>query len=387
LDSLIESLPTARVLLLINYRPEYQHRWGSKTYYRQLSIDPLPPQSAEALLRSVLGDDPKLAPLRRLLTERSEGNPLFLEESVRTLVEIHALAGERGAYRLIRPVEAIQIPASIQAILAARIDRLTPLVKGLLQSAAVIGKDVPFALLQATAELSEGEFHSAVDHLRGAECLYEGRLFPELEYTFKHALTLEVAYESLLRERRRALHERVLAALEALPPGVGSENIDLLAHHAVRGEVWDRAGRYLFRAGEKAFANARYRAGAAYYEAAVDALDRLGDGADLTLKLDARLELWSTRMSTGQVADLPKLAEQTEALARDLDDDARLARVQLQQAQAIALAMTLPGTLESAIDKAREAFDHADLRDLRTRSYAKYIVGTACRALGRIAEA
>jgi len=387
LDSLIESLPTARVLLLINYRPEYQHRWGSKTYYRQLSIDPLPPQSAEALLRSVLGDDPKLAPLRRLLTERSEGNPLFLEESVRTLVEIHALAGERGAYRLIRPVEAIQIPASIQAILAARIDRLTPLVKGLLQSAAVIGKDVPFALLQATAELSEGEFHSAVDHLRAAEFLYEGRLFPELEYTFKHAVTLEVAYESLLRERRRALHERVLAALEALPPGVGSENIDLLAHHAVRGEVWDRAGRYLFRAGEKAFANARYRAGAAYYEAAVDALDRLGDGADLTLKLDARLELWSTRMSTGQVADLPKLAEQTEALARDLDDDARLARVQLQQAQAIALAMTLPGTLESAIDKAREAFDHADLRDLRTRSYAKYIVGTACRALGRIAEA
>src|SRR5262249_55211324 len=172
LDSLIESLPTARVLLLINYRPEYQHRWGSKTYYRQLSIDPLPPQSAEALLRSVLGDDPKLAPLRRLLTERSEGNPLFLAESVRTLVEIHAIAGEGGAYRLIRPVEAIQIPASIQAILAARIDRLTPLVKGLLQSAAVIGKDVPFALLQATAELSEGEFHSAVDHLRAAEFLY-----------------------------------------------------------------------------------------------------------------------------------------------------------------------------------------------------------------------
>src|SRR5262249_12307904 len=148
-----------------------------------------------------------------------------------------------------------------------------------------------------------------LDHLRAAEFLYESRLFPELEYTFKHALTLEVAYQGLLRERRRALHERVLATLEALSAGTGSENIDLLAHHAVRAEGWDRAGLYLFRAGEKAFANARYRAGAASYEAAVDALDRLGDAADLTLKLDAYLELWSTRISTGQIANLPKLSE------------------------------------------------------------------------------
>jgi class 3 adenylate cyclase/tetratricopeptide (TPR) repeat protein len=387
LDSLIDSLPTARVLLLINYRPEYQHAWGSKTYYRQLRIDPLPPETAEALLRLVLGDDASLAPLRRLLIGRTEGNPLFLEESVRMLVETHALAGEPGAYRLTRSVDTIQIPASVQAILAARIDRLPPLVNGVLQTAAVIGKDVPFTLLQAVAELPDGELHTAVDHLQAAEFLYEIRLFPELEYTFKHALTLEVAYQSLLRERRRALHERVLAALEALPAGVRSENVELLAHHAVRGEVWDRAARYLYRAGEKAFAHARYRAGAAFYEAAVDALDRLGDAADLTLKLDAYLELWSTRMSTGQIADFPKLAEKAEALARALHDGARQARVQLQQAQTIAFTTVLPGTLESAIDKAREAFDSANSRDLRTRSYAKYIVGFACRALGRISEA
>jgi class 3 adenylate cyclase/tetratricopeptide (TPR) repeat protein len=387
LDSLIDSLPTARVLLLINYRPEYQHGWGSKTYYRQLRIDPLPPESAEELLRPLLGDNPSLAPLRRLLIERTEGNPLFLEESVRMLVETHALAGERGASGLTRSVEAIQIPASVQAILAARIDRLPSPVKGLLQSAAVIGKDVPFALLQAIAELPEGELRSAVDHLQAAEFLYEIRLFPELEYTFKHALTLEVAYQSLLRERRRTLHERVLAALEALPEGVGSENIELLAHHAVRGEVWDRAGRYLYQAGKKAFANARYRAGATFYEAAVDALDHLGDAADLTLKLDACLDLWSTRMSTGQIADFPQLVEKAEAMARLLDDGARLARVQLQQAQTITLTMMLPGTLESAIDKAREAFDRAGPRDLRTRSYAKYIAGVGCRMLGRISEA
>ena len=387
LDRLIDSVPTARMLLLLNYRPEYRHGWHSKSYYRQLRIDPLPTESAEALLGSLLGDDPSLTPLRRLLIERTEGNPFFLEEGVWTLVETHALAGERGAYRLTRPVEAIQIPASIQVILAARIDRLPSPVKSLLQSAAVIGKNIPFSLLQAIAELPDGELHRAVDHLQAAEFLYEIRLFPELEFTFKHALTLEVAYQSLLRERRQALHERVLAALEALPAGVGSENIELLAHHAVRGEVWDRAGRYLYRAGEKAFAQARYRAGAASYAAAVDALDRLGDAADLTLKLDACLELWSTRMSTGQIADFPKLAEKAEALARLLDDGARLARVQLQEAQTILYTTVLPGTLESAIDRAREAFDRADPRDLRTRTYAKYIVGSLCRTLGRISEA
>ncbi len=387
LDSLVESLPTARLLLLVNYRPEYQHSWGSKTYYRQLRIDPLPPESAEELLEALLGPDRQLQQLKRLLILRTEGNPFFLEESVRTLVATRGLVGERGAYRLARPVEGIQVPATVQAVLAGRIDRLPPEEKRLLQCAAVIGHEVPFALLQAIAEESEEELRRRLTHLQAAEFLYETSLFPELEYSFNHALTLEVAYQSLLRERRRALHERVLGALEARLPGDGREKIELLAHHAVRGEVWDRAARYLYRAGEKALAQARYRAGAAFYEAAVEALDRLGAAADGTLKLDAYLELWSTRISTGQLTDLPGLAEKAEALARALDDGPRLARVQVRQAQAIALSGVIPGTLESAIDKAREAFDRADPCDLRTRSYAQYLVGRACRDLGRIAEA
>ena len=144
LDGLIESLPTARLLLLVNYRPEYQHAWGGKTYYLQLRIDPLPPESAEELLHALLGEDRTLAPLTRMLIERTEGNPFFLEESVQTLVETRVLVGQRGAYRLVRTPEALQIPATAQAILAARIDRLPPEEKRLLQAAAVIGKDVPF---------------------------------------------------------------------------------------------------------------------------------------------------------------------------------------------------------------------------------------------------
>jgi predicted ATPase len=148
LDSLVESVPTVQLLLLVNYRPEYQHGWGSKTYYTQLRLDPLPPASADAFLQALLGDDPSLELLKKRLIERTEGNPFFLEESVRTLVETQVLVGEPGAYRLAQALPAIQVPATVQAVLAARIDRLPPDEKRLLQTAAVIGTEVPLALLQ-----------------------------------------------------------------------------------------------------------------------------------------------------------------------------------------------------------------------------------------------
>ena len=144
LESLVESLPTSRLLLLVNYRPEYQHGWANKTYYSQLRLDPLPPESAGEILNSVLGNDHGLQSLKELLIERTEGNPFFLEESVRTLVETKVLVGERGNYHLEKKVESTQVPATVQAVLAARIDRLPLEEKQLLQSAAVIGKDVPF---------------------------------------------------------------------------------------------------------------------------------------------------------------------------------------------------------------------------------------------------
>ena len=197
LDGLVESLPTARLLLLVNYRPEYQHGWGSKTYYTQLRLDPLPPASADEFLHVLLGDDPSLAPLKQLLIARTEGNPFFLEESVRTLVETGILIGARGAYRQAQPLESLQLPATVHAVLAARIDRLPSEEKHLLQTAAVIGHEVPLSLLQAIAELSEDALHRGLAHLQAAEFLYETRLFPEPEYTFKHALTHEVAYGSL----------------------------------------------------------------------------------------------------------------------------------------------------------------------------------------------
>jgi class 3 adenylate cyclase len=178
LDGLVESLPTLPLLLLVNYRPEYSHGWSRKTYYRQLQIDPLPPESADELLQALVGAGAEIAPLKRRLIEATEGNPLFLEESVRTLVEIGALAGEHGSYRLTRAVEHPQIPATVQAILAARIDRLPPEDKRLLHAAAVIGHDVPMPLLLAIAETPEDGVRAGLARLQATEFIYETRLFP-----------------------------------------------------------------------------------------------------------------------------------------------------------------------------------------------------------------
>jgi class 3 adenylate cyclase len=252
LESLVESLPTTRLLLLVNYRPEYQYSWGSMTSYTQIRIDPLPATSAEGLLQALLGDDPALEPLKRTLSERTAGNAFFLEESVRTLVESQVLVGELGAYHLAQVRMPMQVPATVQAVLAARIDRLPAAEKTLLQTAAVIGKDVPFALLQAMTALSEETLRGALAHLQTAEFLYEAKLFPELECTFKHALTQEVVYGSLLQEQRRTLHTRIVEACERLYPERLTEQVERLAQHALRGEVWDKAVTYCQQAGTKA---------------------------------------------------------------------------------------------------------------------------------------
>ena len=209
LDNVIESLPTAPMLVLVNYRPEYQHGWTGKTYYSQLRVDPLPTASSEELLQALLGDDASLRPVKQLLTERAQGNPFFLEESVRTLIESNVLMGERGNYCSTKPIDRTHVPTTVQAILAARMDRLSPEEKSLLQSAAVVGKDVPLGLLQAMADRLEEDLRRGLTRLQAAEFLYETALFPEPEYTFKHALTHEVAYGSFLQERRRALHHEL----------------------------------------------------------------------------------------------------------------------------------------------------------------------------------
>jgi class 3 adenylate cyclase/tetratricopeptide (TPR) repeat protein/ribosomal protein L40E len=326
LDGLVESLPTARLLLLVNYRPEYQHGWGRKTYYSQMRLDALPPESADELLSALLGDDPALEPLKRLLVRR--GNPLFIEESIRTLAETGALAGERGAYRLTRPIQAIEVPATVQVILAARIDRLSADDKQLLQTASVIGKDVPLVLLHAVAEAAEDAVHRGLTHLQAAEFLYETRLFPDHEYTFKHALTHEVTYSTLLQERRKTLHARIVGAIERSYPDRLTEHVERLAHHAVRGELWEQAAASLHQAGAKALVRSANREAVACFEQALAALGHLPETREtLERAIDLRFDLRTALLPLGEFERIFRCLREAEGLARRLDDQRRLGQM------------------------------------------------------------
>jgi tetratricopeptide (TPR) repeat protein len=356
LDTLVESLPTARLLLLVNYRPEYQHGWSSKTYYRQLRLDPLPPASADAFLQALLGNDPSLELLKPLLIERTGGNPFFLEESVRTLVETGMLIGAPGAYRLAQPLASLQMPATVQAVLAARIDRLPPEEKHVLQTASVIGTEVPLPLLQAMAELPEAALHRSLAHLQAAEFLYETRLFPEREFTFKHALTHEVAYGSLLLERRRVLHTRIVESLETLAGDRLTEQVERLAYHAVRGEVWDKARLYCRQAGAKATEHSALREAAAAFEQALAALQHLPDSRDTREQaIDLRFDLRNALTPLGEYGRIRDYLRQAEPLAEALGDPRRLG----QLAGYMATCLRHLGDPDGALASAQCALDLA----------------------------
>ena len=328
LDSLVESLPTTRLLLLVNYRPEYQHGWGNKSYYTQLRLAPLSSTHARALLQALLGDDPSLEPLKQLLITSTEGNPFFLEESVRTLVEARVLVGDRGHYRLARALPSIQVPATVQAVLAARIDRLPPEEKRLLQTAAVFGKDVPFSLLQAIADMSEDALYRGLMHLQAAEFLHEASLFPELEYTFKHALTHEVAYSSLLHGRRRTLHARIVDAIETRYADRLATQHERLAHHAFQGEMWEKAIAYYRQAGAKAASHSAYREAVACFEQALLALRQLPENpTTLQQAFDLRMELTRRLVPLADYGRILENLHAAQAIAEAQGDRRRLGLV------------------------------------------------------------
>lgn len=380
LDSLVESLPTARILLLVNYRPEYRHTWGSKTYYTQLRLDPLAPTSAQTLLHALLGDEADLTPLKRMLIERTEGNPFFLEESVRTLVESQVLVGEPSAYRLARAPLTFQVPATVQAVLAARVDRLPVEDKILLQTAAVIGKDVPFPLLQAIAELPEETLRGRLTHLQAAEFLYEAGLFPELEYTFKHALTQEVAYGSLLQERRRALHARIVEAVERLYPGRTDEQVERLAYHALRGEAWGKALAYFRQAGAKAAARSAHREAVGCFEQALVALQHLPEQRDTREQaIDLRFSLRNALLPLGEHGPTFEHLRAAQTLATTLNDQPRLGRACAYLAE----YFRMTGDSARAVESGERAVALATaLGDFALEVMATFFVGTAYHALG-----
>jgi tetratricopeptide (TPR) repeat protein len=385
LDSLIESLPLSRLCLLVSYRPEYQHGWGSKTYYTPLRLHPLRPEAAEALLEGLLGQVVALQPVQQLLLERSEGNPFFLEESVRALVETQVLDGERGAYRLAKPLESIQVPATVQAILAARIDRLPPEEKQLLQSAAVIGKEMVFPLLQAIAELPEDALRWGLAHLQKAEFLYETRLYPEPAYAFKHALTHDVAYSSLLQGQRRVLHARILEAIERLWADRLATQVEQLARHALRGARWEKALVYCRQAGIKATMRSAHREAVECFAQALAALQHLPEtpetwGQAIDLHFDVRNAL----LPLGDHERVCEHLRMAETLARRLNDQRRLGRTFAYLAE----YFRVTGEPGRAVESGEHALALATaLGDFHLQVMATHFLGTSCSALGEYRRA
>jgi transcriptional regulator with AAA-type ATPase domain/tetratricopeptide (TPR) repeat protein len=358
----VDGMSSARLLLLASFRPEYAHAWASKSSYTQLRLDSLAPESADELLDVLLGGDVALEPLKQLLATTTGRNPFFIEESVRTLVETRTLAGERGAYRLVRPVDAIEVPATVHAVLAARIDRLPAEDKRLLEVASVIGKDVPFVLLSAIADMSEAELRQRIVRLQAAEFFYETRPFPDVEYTFKHALTHEVAYGGVLAQRRRAIHRRLAEAIEDCYADRLAEHIDRLAHHSLKGERWEPAVRYLRQVGVRALDRSALREAASRLEEALGALQRLPETrATLGTAVDIRFEL---RQALNQLGDLPRvltIMREAEQIADKLGDDRRRGEVHT----AMVNTHNLRSELDAAVESGVRALAIADTLDDR----------------------
>jgi len=290
-----------------------------------------------------------------------------------------------GAYRLTQALPTIQVPATVQAVLAARIDRLPPEEKRLLQTAAVVGTEVPLSLLQAITELPEDTLHRGLMHLQAAEFLYETRLFPEPEYTFKHALTHEVAYGSLLLERRRVLHARVVEALETLVPERVAEQVERLAHHALRGEVWAKAVTYCQQAGARAFDHAAFREAVASFEQALQALAHLREHGDTrVLAIDLRLALDPPLLALGEYGRRLALLGEAEALARALDDRARLGQVLAR----MTFVLRVTGDHDGSMAAGQQALALAtELGDSALQEQASHTLGQTYYAIGDFGRA
>ena len=279
LNLLADSIATTKILLLVNYRPEYSHGWGSKTYYTQLRLDPLGKESAYEMLGALLGDDAEMAQLKRQIIERTEGTPFFMEETVQVLFEDGVLQ-RNGSVKLTGLLAELKIPSTVQGILAARIDRQPSEAKDLLQALAVIGREFPLSLIRAVVPKSDDEVDRLLAHLQLGEFVYEQPSVGDTQYTFKHALTQEVAYNSVLVERRRQLHERIGAALETLYAGSLDDHLAELAHHYSRSANADKSLGYLTLAGKQAHERSAFTEAQALLQKGIESINALPESPE-----------------------------------------------------------------------------------------------------------
>jgi len=329
LNLLADAIGTSRILLLVNYRPEYSHQWISKTYYTQLRLDPLGKESADEMLSALIGNRAELAPLKMLITEKTEGNPFFMEETVQVLLDEGALVRDGATVRLTKPIGTLKIPPTVQGILAARIDRLPADAKDLLQTLAVIGRQFPLSLISATVAKPRDDLDRMLNDLQIGEFIYEQPAVGDAEYVFKHALTQEVAHNSVLMERRKQLHERIGLAVESLYAASIDDHVAELAHHFSQTANVPKALEFLQRAGAQAIQRASFSKSESYFSSALDLVVAMPESPERdALELKVRSALAETMMISRGFAALETLdmASRARALAEKLGDLPELVR-------------------------------------------------------------
>jgi predicted ATPase len=291
LNYLIGSLASNPILLILLYRPEYTHQWGSKTYYHKIGLNQLTVKSSAELVQAIL-EGGKISPeIEELILNRTSGNPLYMEELTHSLLENGSIQKKDHQFVLSGKASDIQIPDTIQGIIAARMDRLEDNLKRTMQIASVIGRDFAFRILQTITGLRE-ELKAYLLDLQGLEFIYEKSLFPELEYIFKHALTQEVAYNSLLHKRRKEIHGKIGKAIEQIYAERLEEFYEMLAYHFVQGEIWDKAVTYLRQAGGRAMKKSAYVEAIAHLRKELELLHTLPETAERAeLELSLQFDL------------------------------------------------------------------------------------------------
>ena len=277
LDLMTDSIGSERILLLVNYRPEYSRDWGNRTSYTRLRLEPLGKEGANEMLTALLGDSVEIEPLKRLIIERSEGTPFFMEETIQALFEDGTLV-RNGYTKLTRPLSKLRIPATVQAILASRIDRLPTPEKELLQALAVIGNEFSLTLARHVVGISEAELIPMLSSLQEREFIFDQLAGGDIEYTFKHALTHDVAYNSILTERRKTLHERTATAIDALWHDHLDDHVSELAHHYGSSGNIEGAVEYLTLAAKQAAKRAAYNEALSLTQAGLEKLKELPSG-------------------------------------------------------------------------------------------------------------
>jgi class 3 adenylate cyclase/tetratricopeptide (TPR) repeat protein len=371
----VEVTPGNRTLLLLNFRPEYHAQWMQRSYYHQLPLLPLDPEAIAELFADLLGTDPSLQQLREIIQERTGGNPFFIEEIVQSLVETSALVGTRSAYRLDKPLEDIRVPASVQSVLAARIDRLPEREKLLLQTASVIGKTFSEPILRRVTDLGGGDLPAALHALTGAEFLYQQALYPQAEYAFKHPLTQEVAYRSQLTEGRARVHAAVARAIEEIESGKLGESAALLAYHWEQTADAAEAAKWHRRAAEWVGISNPSEA-LRHWGSVRDLLDTLPETPEnLAERAAARAQVMTYLARIGDTEDqATSLFLEGRELARRSGDP----HVTSQVLNAFGLLRTLAGAVTEALEPLLESVRRADeSEDLGLRAAVRYALANA----------